>query len=94
MKCEKCGRSIDRIELDLFHYDGSDSFVKHLYSECEEEDADPAIVIETDRNWTGYELSEEEQTESIRCPHCRQFPFLHREVQVYETVRIVCFKKE
>ena len=27
------------------------------------------------------------------CPHCKQFPFQSKEVQVYDVVRVVCFKE-
>lgn len=28
------------------------------------------------------------------CPHCKQFPFKYEEVQVYEIVRAVMFRRE
>lgn len=49
---------------------------------------------ETTQNWTGYDLSEEEMLETITCPHCKQFPFKSKEIQVYDVVRVVCFKAE
>lgn len=69
MKCEKCGKVVDKLEIDLFQYDGSDCFERHPFCETEE-----GIVISTNPNWTGYELSKEEMVETIRCPHCKQFP--------------------
>ena len=44
-------------------------------------------------HWTGYEVSEEEMLDTIVCPHCKQFPFQSKEIQVYDVVRVVCFKE-
>lgn len=90
MKCEKCGKTIDHVMVGLFDHNGSDSDVKHYIEETEED----AVVFETETNWTGYELSEEEMMDTISCPHCGKFPFKHEEVQVYTVVRVVCFKTE
>ena len=75
----------------MFNYDGSDNWYKAEIVETEEAEA---VVMDLNHNWTGYELTEEEQTETIACPHCEQFPFKHEEVQCYEIVRVVCFKTE
>ena len=40
------------------------------------------------------ELTEEEMRERIECPYCKQFPFGSEEIQVYDVVRIVCFKTD
>lgn len=96
MKCEKCGHETDRLRIGVFNRDGSDSDWFPLIEEIDvspEEDGCNCVIIETNQNWTGYELSEEEMMEDIRCPHCGQFPFKHKEVQVYDIVRIVCFKE-
>lgn len=90
MKCENCGKEIDSVQLDIFNYDGSDSFYELPISE-EDEDA---VVIDTTANWCGYGLSDEERAENIRCPYCKKFPFHGNEVQEYEILRLVCFKKE
>lgn len=91
MKCEKCGKEIDRLLINKFLRNGSDS----TDSVCIEESAIcSAVTFETDANWCGYELSEEEMMEDIQCPHCNKFPFNHKEVQVYDVVRVVCFKSE
>lgn len=89
MKCEKCGKEIDSVMVGVFNYDGSDSDVKHYIEEVEED----AAVFETEQNWTGYELSEEEQRETISCPYCGEFPFENTEIQVYNVVRVVCFRR-
>ena len=76
--------------VDMFNYDGSDSRYLYPYQEMEED----AVVLDLDANWVGYELSEEEMTETITCPHCGKFPFKQEEIQTYEIVRIVMFKSE
>lgn len=91
MKCEKCGKEMYLLNVDVFDCYGSDADVPHMYDEEQDE---CAVVIDTTPNWTGYELSEEEMMETITCPHCGKFPFNHKEVQVYDIVRIVCFKSE
>lgn len=90
MKCEHCGSLINNIDVNMFNYDGSDGF----YSYPIQDTSNNAIVIDTDNNWTGYDLSEEERLDTIECPICHKFPFKSTEMQVYEIVRIVCFTKE
>ena len=87
MKCEKCGNEICRLKIDMFNHDGSDNFYSYIFDEVEKN-----VVVEIDKNWTGYELSEEEQIETIVCPYCGEFPFKDKEIQVYEIVRLVMFK--
>lgn len=89
VKCEKCGKEIDHIVTNCFNYDGSDSDGKFMI----EEHDDNAVVFNIGTNWTGYELTEEEQMESIRCPFCGAFPFKHKEVQTYSFVEVVMFKE-
>lgn len=89
MKCEKCGAEINRIMVDSFIYDGSDIESAECFSEMDEN----AVVIDVDADWTGYDLTEEEQRRTITCPCCKEFPFKNKEIQVYEIIRIVCFKK-
>lgn len=90
MKCEKCGKEIENLLVDTFLRDGSDTEIEQPIIECEHN----AVYIETTKNWTGYDLSEEEMLETITCPHCKQFPFKSTEIQVYDVVRVVCFKTE
>lgn len=90
MKCEKCGKEIGCLLVDTFLRDGSDTDIEQPIVECEHN----AACIETTQNWTGYDLSEEEMLETITCPHCKQFPFKSTEIQVYDVVRVVCFKTE
>jgi len=86
MKCEKCGRKIETVLVDIFNYDGSDE-VQELplveNSFC--------AYVDAEQTWTGYELLEEEKSETIRCPHCKQFPFKSQEIQVQTIVRVVFF---
>lgn len=88
MKCENCGKEIEYINLDFFNYDGSDDYCEvPFYTDGVSDN----IIMDVNSDWTGYELSEEEQMETIVCPCCKKFPFKHKEVQVYNIVRVVCF---
>lgn len=89
MKCEKCGKEIDKLLINRFNYDGSDSEYKYYITEYEEN----AVTVDVDQNWTGYELTEEEQKDTICCPYCKKFPFISEEIQTEEIVRIICFKR-
>ena len=92
MKCEKCGTEIDKLGILMFDYDGSDY---EWHTSIVGEDIETgAVWFETDCNWTGYELSEEEMMENIKCPNCGEFPFNRKEVQVCDVVRVVCFKND
>lgn len=88
MKCEKCGNEIAHVRISVFTRDGSDIDMIENIRESEEH----AVFFDTANNWTGYELTEAEMMEDIRCPICGEFPFKHKEVQVYDIVRVVCFK--
>lgn len=90
MKCEKCGKEIDAISINVFQYDGSDIDISVPIEECE----NGAVTFETSPNWCGHELTVSEQVESILCPYCKEFPFEHKEVQMYDVVRLVCFKSK
>ena len=52
-----------------------------------------AVVIDTNSAWAGYELSDEERLETIKCPYCNQFPFENKEIQEYEIIRLVMFRR-
>lgn len=90
MKCEKCGAKLDYLEVDAFNYDGSDDWYKVPVEETQEQ----AVFLEVDKNWTGYELTEDEKRETIRCPVCREFPLHDKEIQEEEIVRAIMFKSE
>lgn len=88
MICEKCGDIILTLEVDVFDHEGADHWVNFSINEV----PDNVVYIDLPTNWTGCEQSEEEQMESIRCPHCHQFPFRHKEVDTYAFTRCVMFK--
>lgn len=90
IKCEKCGKEIDHVVVDFFDRYGSDDYEMIPIFECDTN----AAYIDLDSSWTGYDLTEEEQRETIQCPHCKQFPFKYEEVQVHEIVRAVMFRQE
>lgn len=92
MKCEKCGFEMEHLKINKFDHNGSD-YEWYEAINCVDEETG-AVVFETDRSWTCYELEEEEMIEGIRCPNCGEFPFEHKEVQVYDIVRVVCFKTD
>lgn len=87
MKCKNCNKEIESVIISMFSHNGDDYDMRVNLEEFE----DNAKVITSDKNWTGYELTEEEQIEDIRCPYCKKFPFKHKEVQVHEYIHIVCF---
>ena len=91
MKCEKCGKEITYITTSRFSYDGSDC---DDTVSLKEDKIFNAVTMETDKNWTGYGLTEEEMRERIECPYCKQFPFESEEIHVFDVVRIICFKKD
>ena len=85
--CEKCGKKIDHIITSVFNYDGSDS--GYSFPITYNEDGG-CIQFSTTQKWTGYELSDTEQKDSIRCPFCREFPFdANEEIELYEPEEVV-----
>jgi len=88
MYCEKCGMPIKTVAVNLFNDNGSDGYYMHSIEECEQD----AVYFKKNKSWTGYEMTEEEMVETIKCPKCKEFPFKNKEIQVYEIVRVVCFK--
>ena len=90
LKCQKCNKEIKEVLVNTFRYDESDSDdlipVKQVPHN--------AVIFETTVDWTGYELTDEERKETILCPFCHQYPLkADFEIQTYEFVRVVCFKK-
>ena len=90
IKCKCCGRELNYVNVDLFDIQGSDSFERLPLYECD----DNAVYIEPSQIWTGYELSEEEQIDTIECPYCNKFPFNEKDIQVEDVVRVVMFKDD
>ena len=90
IKCEKCGKELDSVLINMFNLDGSDE----LYSEPIIDNGEGVIYFETSQNWTGYELSDEERLETICCPYCKEYPFKNSEIEAYDVVRVFCFQQE
>lgn len=90
MKCEKCDANLAFLELNMFNKNGSDSWCDTFVEEADEN----AAVVDTEQSWTGYELTEEEMIDCIRCPKCKKFPFTDKEIQVYNIVRLVMFRRD
>lgn len=89
-KCKKCGKEINEVVINAFTYDGDDIIKNVPFKQV----LTNAIYFETDINWTGYDLTDEERKEGIECPYCKKYPFDDKEeIQIYEIVRVVCFKK-
>ena len=88
MKCEKCGHELDVIAVDVFNH-----FGENLPSLQRPRVVGNAVIAETSKNWCGYRLPDEEALDTIRCPHCGKFPFENTELQRYEVISLVMFKK-
>ena len=85
--CEKCGKKLDHIITSVFNYDGSDSECSFPIDYYED---GGCIQFSTTQNWTGYELSDAEQKDSIRCPFCGEFPFdANEEIELYEPEKVI-----
>lgn len=90
MKCEKCGRELNAIELVMETFDGGNTIAKHSFTEME----NGAVIVDTTPLWVGSELGLDEVHDTIVCPHCGQFPFEDTEVQIDDVVRVVMFRKD
>lgn len=88
VRCEKCGKIINKIITNEFKADGSDREIDYPLIGTDEE----VVFFDANENLCCYGLNEEEQIEHISCPHCGEFPFKHEEVQMYNIVRVVMFK--
>lgn len=88
MICEKCGTILSTLEVLFFDRDGSDFWTYIPINEV----PDNAVYIDIDKSWTGDGMSQDEQSESIRCPFCKQHPFKKIEVDTHDFVRVVMFK--
>lgn len=89
MKCEQCGKELNSIEVDMFNYDGSDDWYD---AELFEESG--IVFLNVLPNWTGDELDEDEQADTIRCPHCNQYPFKCRLIETCRYVNIQMYPSE
>lgn len=89
IKCKCCGETINRVLVDIFDRTGGDSFTPLDITRIP---GTQAIVFETDQNWTGYELSDddEEMRATIQCPECHQYPF-DDEIHAEDIVQVIMF---
>ena len=86
MKCEKCGSEIKQLIISVSDAYGSDCSISVDITECEKN----AVVFETDKSWTGYD---QDANQDIRCPICGKNLFQNDEIQIFNIVRVVKFKK-
>lgn len=90
--CEKCGNKIDHINTSAFKYDGSDSDCSIPITYNKE---NGCVSFSTSQKWTGYDLTDKEQKERIRCPYCGKFPFDDSiEIEFYEPVEVMMWTSE
>ena len=87
MRCEKCGAEINSLEVNIFNYDGSDSFWRE-----DIHDHNGYIELETTSDWTGYDCGYDIE-DTIRCPKCHEFPFNNGKAEVCDVVKIYIYKK-
>lgn len=88
--CENCGRNLSYVRVQTFLRDGTDMFWDSPIEPAQQN----AAVVEADPNWCGYELSEEERPDTIICPHFQKYPFNSTEIQIYNVVRVVMFRRK
>lgn len=88
MKCEICGKELNSLEVNMFDADGGDDWCD---VDVDEESGVAYMSVLT--CWTGYELSEEEQVDTIRCPHCHKYPFVNRFVDACTYVNVLMYPK-
>ena len=51
------------------------------------------MTFTTNKNWTDYELTDEERKDGIRCPYCGKYPFdMKSEIEIYEPVEVMMWK--
>ena len=85
--CGCCGKEIDHINTSVFNYDGSDSDVSIPVLQ---EPSGGGVSFDTNRNWTSYELTDEERKDDIRCPFCGKYPFDRNvEIELFEPVSVL-----
>lgn len=89
MKCEKCGHELTYLAIDLFDHSGSNHTVKVPFKEY---DYNKTIELETNSDWIGYGLDENEMLNTIWCPYCHEYPFENTKIKTMEIVRLALFK--
>lgn len=88
--CKHCGKPIERIITNCFDREGAD----YDYAFLVIEPVEGVAEIELPTSWCGYELSENEMMESIRCSHCGKFPFSESAgINIETVVKVVCFEE-
>ncbi len=93
MKCVKCGKELESVEVDFLRCDGAGDHVEFLIEEFDDGEGNTGAVFFTDEQWCGYNMDENKRFTTIRCPHCEQFPFDSKEVKACNTVKVICFNK-
>ena len=92
MKCNCCGEEISQVLIRKFFADGSDS------NELADIDdlGDGCYGIDTDQNWTGYILDEDDKDvyNTILCPKCNEFPFMDKEIHQQEIVQLTLWNEQ
>lgn len=89
--CEKCGKQIDYVVINAFNYDGSDS---PYFADVTWDEEHKCATFQTGENWCGYELTDEERKDDIRCPECGEYPFDEgTEIEVWEPVEVIMWGK-
>ena len=83
------GEKENEIIISVSDAYGSDCSISVDITECEKN----AVVFETDKSWTGYDQDGEDANQDIRCTICGKNPFQNDEIQIFNIVRVVKFKK-
>ncbi len=92
MKCNCCGEEISQVLIRKFFADGSDSNVLADIDDL----GDDCYGIDTDQNWTGYILDEDDKDvyNTILCPKCNEFPFMDKEIHQQEIVQLTFWNEQ
>ena len=90
--CKHCGWPVLNVLCNCFNNEGCDSY--RLVPIAEPHGHGGVAEFDLPTSWTGYELSEEEQMDTILCPHCKKFPFsTSAGINVQTIVNVVCFEE-
>ncbi len=87
--CNKCGKPLPEIEADVFDHEGADDWVRFKIHPYHNE----AVCVDLPMSWTGFDLSDEEARECIRCPQCKEYPFDDQEMHIHTQTTVVMFDK-
>lgn len=90
--CKHCGWPVTNVLVNCFNHDGSDTYQLFPISEPHGLDGIAEFFVPT--TWTGYDLSDEERMETIKCHHCNKYPFDEKEgVNAKALIDVVCFEE-